>query len=80
MVQASSGFLCGNPGILVMQPSYNGDRDQLARAGDLWRWLLRQWCVTLQALVRPIRMIVLFDELAKQTLQMTLTQHDDMVK
>ena len=66
--------------VLVMQAARHPDRDQFARARDLWYRVMRLGRITPQTLVRPVGVIIFLNEFSKQTVQMTLTQHDDVVQ
>ena len=64
-----------------MQTAEDRRGDQLGGAGD-WSSGLRLWNrrVALEALVRSSDMVVLFDELPQQSLQMALAQDDHVVQ
>ena len=63
-----------------MQTSQYRNGNEFALVRDFWRLWVRNRRVTLQALVRPGHMIILFDELLQEPFQMTLAQHDHIVK
>ena len=59
-----------------MKTAEHRHRDNLAFA----RWRLGQRRVSGQSLVRTGGVIVVFDELAQEPLQVSLIQHDDVVQ
>ena len=63
-----------------MQTSQYRNRNKFARTRNLWPFRLWNRCVTIKALVWSCNMIVLFNELQKQSIKMTLTEHYNMIK
>jgi len=70
----------GDSAIGVVESAEHGRGDELRGASELWRLGVRNGRVAVEALMRPLGVIIGLDEFGEQPLEMALVQDDHVVE